>query len=100
MNVKDMSTEDIERRLGDVTAEIAKIKAQIGEAKGIAAETGEYSETEWFHRANLALRFKGREHQALDALCLPCSRWNKQQTLIVNAAIGSLRNALDARETK
>lgn len=38
--------------------------------------------------------------QALEALCLPCDRWNGQQTLIVNAAIGSLRNALDARETK
>lgn len=39
-------------------------------------------------------------HQALEALNLPCNRWNKQQTLIVNAAIGALRNALDARETK
>lgn len=38
--------------------------------------------------------------QALDALCLPCDRWNGQQTLIVNAAIGSLRNALDARGAK
>lgn len=65
MNVKDMSTEDIELRLGDVTAEIAEIKAQIGKAKGIAAETGEYSDTEWFHRAQFALRLKGREHQAL-----------------------------------
>jgi hypothetical protein len=43
--------------------------------------------------------YKSQAHvvqQALEALCLPCSRWNKQQTLIVNAAIGSLRDALDA----
>ena len=84
MNVKDMSTEDIERRLGDVTAEIAKIKAQIGEAKGIAAETGEYSETEWFHRANLALRLKGREHQALQ---LEFGRRRKEDRRAFNATV-------------
>jgi hypothetical protein len=38
--------------------------------------------------------------QALEALCLPRTRWNKQQPLIVNAAIGALRNALNAREMK
>ena len=47
--------------------------------------------------------YKSQAHvmqQALDALCLPCSRWNKQQPLIINAAIEALRNALYARETK
>jgi len=62
---KDMSTEDIERRLGEVTAEMAEIRAQIFGAKGHAAETGEYSDSNSFNRANTALRFKGREHQAL-----------------------------------
>ena len=65
MTPQEMSIEAIERRLGEVTEEIALIKAQIAEAKGIAAETGDYSDSDWFHRANLALRFKGREHQAL-----------------------------------
>lgn len=84
MNVKDMSTKDIERRLGDVTAEIAEIKAQIGEAKGFAAETGKYSDNEWFHRANLALRLKGREHQALQ---LEFGRRRKEERRAHNASI-------------
>ena len=33
--------------------------------------------------------------QALDALCLPCSRWNKTQTEIINAAIAALRKELE-----
>ncbi len=84
MNVKNMSTEDIERRLSKVTEEIAEIKAQIGEAKGYAAETGEYSDTEWFHRANLALRLKGREHQALQ---FEFGRRRKEERRAHNATI-------------
>lgn len=84
MNVKNMSTEDIERRLGAVTVEIAEIKAQIGEAKSIAAKTGEYSDPEWFHRANLALRFKGREHQALQ---LEFGKRRKEERRANNARI-------------
>jgi len=33
---------------------------------------------------------------ALHALSMPCNRWNKTQTLIVNAAIADLRAAIDA----
>jgi glutathione peroxidase-family protein len=47
--------------------------------------------------------YKSQAHvmqQAFEALNLPCNRWNKQQTLIVNAAITALRDALNARETK
>lgn len=32
--------------------------------------------------------------QALDALRLPCDRWNKQQTLIVNDTIAAIEGAL------
>ena len=32
--------------------------------------------------------------QALEALCLPCSRWNGTQSKIVNDAIEALRAAL------
>ena len=34
--------------------------------------------------------------QALDALCLPCDRWNGEQTKIINAAIEALRGCLTA----
>lgn len=95
MNVKDMSTEDIEYRLGEVTAEMAEIKAQIGKAKGYAAETGEYSDSDWFHRANLALRLKGREHQALQ---LEFGKRRKEERRDYNA---SLEHAfIDAARTK
>ena len=33
-------------------------------------------------------------NQALEALRMPCARWNKQQTLIVNAAIAAIEGAL------
>lgn len=32
--------------------------------------------------------------QALEALCLPCDRWNRRQTEIINASIATLRTAL------
>lgn len=41
--------------------------------------------------------YKNQAHvmqQAFEALNLPCSRWNKQQTLIVNAAIETLRKII------
>jgi len=65
MDIKNISTEDIEKRLSGITAEMAQIKAQIGNAKGYAAATGEYANSQWYNKANLALRIKGREHQAL-----------------------------------
>ena len=37
--------------------------------------------------------------QALNALLLPCDRWNKQQFLIVKGAIESLNAALAAPAT-
>ena len=38
------------------------------------------------------LRAAGR--QALEALCLPCDRWNRRQTEIINASLAALRAAL------
>lgn len=42
---------------------IAHLKLQISEAKGRAATTGDYSDANWFNRANHALRMFQREHQ-------------------------------------
>ena len=95
MNVKDMSTEDIEGRIGAVTAELAEIKAQIAGAKAHAAETGEYSDADWFNRANLALRFKGREHQSL---LLECGRRKKEERRAYNASVE--REFINAARTK
>ena len=36
-------------------------------------------------------RLRTAAQAGLEALCLPCDRWNKQQTEIVNAAIAALK---------
>ena len=56
---------DITNSIEGVASDIAVIKRQINEAKSKAASTGDYSDTDWFHRANAALRYKGVEHQSL-----------------------------------
>jgi hypothetical protein len=48
-----------------VVSEIADIKEQIGRAKANAQATGDYSDSDWYHRANRALRHKQAEHQRL-----------------------------------
>ena len=45
--------------------EIASIKEQIARAKARAAADGEYSDADWYQRANRALRHKQIEHQSL-----------------------------------
>src|SRR5713101_4628798 len=42
-----------------VDTDITRIKAQIDEAKGKAAETGIYSDGAWFRKATSAVRIKG-----------------------------------------
>jgi hypothetical protein len=42
-----------------VDTDITFIKAQIDEAKGRAAATGDYSDREWFRKAMSSLRIKG-----------------------------------------
>lgn len=65
MNVTEISTEELERRLHGVTQELAEIKTQLDFAKSDAAETGNYSDPDWFNRARHAARMKGREHQLI-----------------------------------
>ncbi len=45
--------------------EIASIKEQIARAKARAAAEGDYSDANWYQRANRALRHKQIEHQSL-----------------------------------
>lgn len=42
---------------------IAGLKIQIDTASGKAASNGDYSDTEWYHRAKYALRMTQKEHQ-------------------------------------
>jgi len=47
-----------------VLSEMARMKAQIFEAKSRAVD-GDYSDPDWFRRVNTALRYKGIRHQQL-----------------------------------
>lgn len=67
MDVTKMSTDELEKRLRAVMQELAEVKTQIDFAKSEAAETGNYSDADWFNRARHAVRMKGREHQLIQA---------------------------------
>jgi hypothetical protein len=63
--MKIIPTQDLVRRADDLLENIAGIKAQLEAAKGKAVANGEYSDPDWFSRAQFALRMKGREHQMI-----------------------------------
>jgi hypothetical protein len=65
MNVKEMTTEALEKSLEEVIDKIAKIKTQLDFAKAEAAVNGVYSDQNWFIRAKHALRMNGIEHQTI-----------------------------------
>lgn len=60
-----MSDEGIQALLLERQAEMARVREQIARAKAKVAETGDYSDSDWFHSANRALRHMGIEHQRL-----------------------------------
>lgn len=51
--------------LQEISVDMTDIKAQIQEAKITAAVQHEYADPDWWHRANMALRIKGTQHQRL-----------------------------------
>lgn len=84
MNIKEMSAELIEIKLDEITEEIARIKAQIGIAKALAKETGQYADPVWYQRAMLAIRLKGKDHQALQ---IEFGKRRKEVSRAHNAAV-------------
>lgn len=58
-----VDNEDLDEQELRLQGEIADIKAQIEGAKARAAQTGDYSDNDWFIRANHALRHRTIEHQ-------------------------------------
>jgi hypothetical protein len=71
------TSEEIFRLLEDM----AQIKEQIARAKGNAAERGDYSDADWFHSANRALKHKQIEHQKLMARQSALKRAAKDQRI-------------------
>lgn len=65
MDVEKMTIEALEKRLAEVTEELARVKTQLDFAKSKAAVTRDFSNKDWFNRARHAMRMKGREHQLI-----------------------------------
>ncbi len=53
----------LEQQNDALLEKIAALKLQLDTAKGKAWTSGEYSDPDWFNRANYALRMTQREHQ-------------------------------------
>ena len=60
--LEDLRFELEEMRL-EIEEDLEKIKGQLTTAKRKAYVDGEYSDPDWFHRANSALGHKKRQHQ-------------------------------------
>ena len=61
------TVEEIRKELEDTHLANDVIKLQLQEAKGYTAETGDYSDNDWFNRATFAAKSKGRKIQKLQA---------------------------------
>ena len=60
-----ITLEMMQQKTDETIEAIAAIKEQIGRAQSNAANTGDYSDADWYHRTNRALRHKQAEHQLL-----------------------------------
>jgi hypothetical protein len=65
--VEQMPYPDVESLMHRLADEIIEINAQINDAKGHAAEYGEYSDAVWYRKAETAKAFKDRFRQKLGA---------------------------------
>ncbi len=65
MNHFDETAASLHSQAEQLLTEIAAIKEQIGRAKSAVHLTGDYSDADWYHAANRALRHKQQNHQRL-----------------------------------
>ena len=61
----NISLEMMQQKADKTLEAMAAIKEQIARAKSKVHETGDYSDSDWFHSANRALRHKAADHQIL-----------------------------------
>lgn len=60
IDVKAMGVEDLLEERLELQKDLDEIKAQLSRAKTRVWESGEYSDPEWFRKAESAQRYKGR----------------------------------------
>ena len=93
----DASMDELEELRNALESDMARIRMQIEEAKTRVIERGEYSDGDWFRRANYALRQKGREHQNVlrEIGRLNRERRASQATTFEKAFIDAAKRRLD-----
>lgn len=67
-----------------VDEERAKIKSQIAKAQALAMETGEYSDRDWYRRANNAMSAFGRQSQRIQGAIAQRRDEKKRQNILDN----------------
>ena len=65
MNVVKMTTDELAIEKDRHERDLVNIKNDIDTARRAAASSGVYSDANWFNRATIAQRIKGREHQEI-----------------------------------
>src|SRR3990167_5720913 len=63
--IREMDEVDLQRERLDLQKEVDLLRTQLGEAKSLVWEKGEYADCKWFRAAENALRYKGRQMQEI-----------------------------------
>jgi hypothetical protein len=58
-----LAADRLRKKMVELDDDMSSIRTQIGSARVKRLTTGVYSSPDWWHRANTALRHKGRERQ-------------------------------------
>jgi hypothetical protein len=66
-NLEELDREGLLDLQAKVCESLDAIKTQLDEAKANAAQNGNYSDADWFRRAQSAQRWRGRFHQKIQA---------------------------------
>jgi hypothetical protein len=80
----EITLEMLQQKTDETIEAIAAIKEQIARAKSNAAQHGDYSDSDWFHSANRALRHKQAEHQLLLRETAKVRQKNKQESHVLS----------------
>jgi hypothetical protein len=67
LDLESLDAEQLRRLKQQQTAESHRIRETVDRARREAAQSGQYSDRDWFHRAETALRIRGRQDQQIQS---------------------------------
>jgi hypothetical protein len=80
-NLEELDREGLLDLQAKVCESLDAIKTQLDEAKANAAQNGNYSDADWFRRAQSAQRWRGRFHQKIQARLSALKKETKERNL-------------------